>query len=262
MFPSARFTYKFGNNRVSAFYNRRVDRPEEFDLRPFPKYDDPEILKTGNPNLRPQFTQTYELAYKTNFNATTFYIAGFYRDIENIFSRVFTADAQSATPVINSVTQNLNGGHNLGAEINVDQSFTKSWNLNLGVTVYNNLIDAFTGTVLYPYPQAYSFDKTQNTTWNAKLNSTVKLPGNSTLMGTFVYYAPDVIPQGTVKSRYSLDIGAKKILFKNKAEFTLSATDLLNTFAIRRSFDSPEFSLVTENYYETQVITAGLKYKF
>ncbi len=52
------------NNSLSLYFNRRIDRPGEPELRVFPKYDDPELLKVGNPYLRPQFTNTYELSYK------------------------------------------------------------------------------------------------------------------------------------------------------------------------------------------------------
>jgi hypothetical protein len=49
--------YKINDaNKISVFYNRRVDRPNEVDIR-ISKYDDAEIIKVGNPALRPQFTQ-------------------------------------------------------------------------------------------------------------------------------------------------------------------------------------------------------------
>ena len=56
-FPTVRLAYKIdAHNKLSLFYNRRVDRPNEVDIRIFPKYDDVEIIKVGNPALRPQFT--------------------------------------------------------------------------------------------------------------------------------------------------------------------------------------------------------------
>lgn len=70
LYPNFRFTYKASDrNSVSLFFNRRVDRPGEPELRAFPKYDDPELLKVGNPYLRPQFTQTVELAYRRNWES-------------------------------------------------------------------------------------------------------------------------------------------------------------------------------------------------
>ena len=66
-FPNFRFAYKINDdNKISLFYNRRIDRPNEVDIRIFPKYDDAEIIKVGNPRLRPQFTKLVELGFKRN----------------------------------------------------------------------------------------------------------------------------------------------------------------------------------------------------
>jgi outer membrane receptor protein involved in Fe transport len=65
LFPNVRLTLKINkSNKLSVFFNRRIDRPGEDILRIFPKYDDPELLKIGNPSLRPQFTRNFELAHK------------------------------------------------------------------------------------------------------------------------------------------------------------------------------------------------------
>jgi outer membrane receptor protein involved in Fe transport len=61
-FPNVRLGYKISDNHQLTFlYNRRVDRPNEVDIRVFPKYDDAEIIKVGNPALKPQFTNSLEL---------------------------------------------------------------------------------------------------------------------------------------------------------------------------------------------------------
>src|SRR5690606_34631595 len=79
-FPSFRLSYKLGdNNKVSVFYNRRVDRPNERDIRIFPKYDDAEIIKVGNPALRPQFTNSVELGFKHTGGNGYFYSAIYHR---------------------------------------------------------------------------------------------------------------------------------------------------------------------------------------
>ncbi len=47
-FPNLRLAYKISpQSTLSAFYNRRVDRPNEVDIRIFPKYDDAGIIKVG-----------------------------------------------------------------------------------------------------------------------------------------------------------------------------------------------------------------------
>ena len=88
-FPNLRFTYKINDrNRLSLFYNRRVDRPNEVDIRIFPKYDDAEIIKVGNPALRPQFTNSIELGYKTNWEKGYFYSAIYHRISNGTITRI------------------------------------------------------------------------------------------------------------------------------------------------------------------------------
>jgi len=262
-FPNIRFTYKINEkNKLSAFVNRRVDRPGEFELRPFPKYDDPEILKTGNPYLRPQFTSTFELAYKTNWETGSAYLSGFYRTITDIFSRIYISDTTSATTVINTIPQNLGEAKNLGFEVAFDKKVIGFWNVNGSFLWYANHINAFSGNSIYPYPQPFIFEESKSNTWNFKLNNNLKFPGNTEMQVTTVYYAPDIIPQGNVDDRFSIDLGLKKSIMKGKADITLSGTDLFNTFGFRQTIDGDRFTLRSENFYETQTVTLGMKYRF
>src|SRR5690625_8031437 len=61
--------------RISLFYNRRVDRPGEKDFRIAPKYSDAEIIEIGNPSIKPQFTNTVELGYRIGWAAGYLYTA-------------------------------------------------------------------------------------------------------------------------------------------------------------------------------------------
>ena len=79
---------------------------------------------------------------------------------------------------------------------------------------------------------------------------------------TAIYLAPDLIPQGKIKSRFSLDIGLKKSIQKGNGELFLNATDLLNTMVIRRDILGQGFTYTSDDYYETQVVRVGYSYKF
>jgi len=84
-----------------------IDRPGEPELRLFPKYDDPELLKVGNPYLRPRFTQTFELAYRTVWNTGSLFLAGFHRIIDDPFQRIYSIDSTSAgNAIVNKIYQN------------------------------------------------------------------------------------------------------------------------------------------------------------
>jgi hypothetical protein len=75
------------------------------------------ILKASKSStLRPQYTRTFELAYKKKWDSGTMFIAGFYRSIDNIYSRIYTVDAQASTSIINIIPQNPGKGINVGFE--------------------------------------------------------------------------------------------------------------------------------------------------
>ena len=88
-FPNLRLAYKFNTNHtLSFFYTRRVDRPNEVDIRIFPKYDDVEIIKVGNPGLRPQFTNSVELGYKMSSDHGYLYTAVYHKRMEATITRI------------------------------------------------------------------------------------------------------------------------------------------------------------------------------
>jgi len=88
------------------------------------------------------------------------------------------------------------------------------------------------------------------------------LPKNQEAQLTAIYLARDLIPQGKISSRFSLDLGVKKTLPQNKGELFLNAIDLLNTMVIKREIQGAGFGYTSTDYYETQVVRVGYSYKF
>ena len=260
-FPNLRLAYKINNqNKISLFYNRRVDRPNEVDIRIFPKYDDAEIIKVGNPGLRPQFTNSVELGYKTNIKKGYFYSALYYRTTQGTITRIATRVAPST--LIYNVFQNAGNSSNVGIEMVLQQNISKVFSFNSNVNIYRNKIDAFTVENKYPVLSTYSADAQMATSGNVKLNGIFHLPRKTDLQITTVYLAPDVIPQGKIAGRFSVDMGAKKQIQKGKGELFLNATDLFNTLRIKKDITGADFKLSSTDYYETQVIRIGYNYKF
>ena len=260
-FPSLRFAYKFNDhNKLSFFYNRRVDRPNEVDIRIFPKYDDGEIIKVGNPALQPQFTNSLELGYKSTFGNGYFYTAAFGRMTDGTITRISTTVPGSY--LVYAVFQNVDKSYNTGVEMLLSQNITDWFSYNLNVTAYYNQIDSFTVENLYPIPQVFSMEQQQLISGNAKLVMQFKLPKSWQIQVSNVYLAPDIIPQGKIAARFSLDLGVKKTLLKGKGEVYLNASDLLNTMVIKKDIQGNGFSYTSADYYETQVIRLGFNYSF
>ena len=260
-FPNVRLAFKINDqNKISFFYNRRVDRPNEVDIRIFPKYDDAEIIKVGNPALRPQFTNLLEVGYKTNLKEGYLYSAIYHRFANGTITRI--ASTVPGSNLIYAIFQNADQSYNTGVEMVLSQDVSKSYSFSLNVNAYRNQIDAFTVQNKYPVPNTFTADKQTIFSGNAKLNNTIHFSKDVDAQITAIYLAKDIIPQGTIGSRFSLDMGIKKSIQNGNGELFLNATDLLNTMVIRKEIQGKDFMYISSDYYETQVVRLGYSYKF
>jgi hypothetical protein len=262
-FPSVRFTFKINErNRISAFYNRRIDRPGEPELRVFPKYDDPELLKVGNPYLRPQYTDALEVAHKYSWESGSLYSAIYHRIINDHYMRIYSIDDSNPEyDIVNKIYQNTGRSTNSGIELLFSQDLTENWQVSASANWYQNSINAYEGLLLFPFQRPFMVEESSDITGDAKVSTEIGFPKNLTLQLTGLYYAKKNIAQGEELGRGSFDIGLKKQLWEKQAELTLSATDIFNTFGIRQEIRNNGFTASYENYYETQVVRLAFKYK-
>ncbi|MDN3693149.1 outer membrane beta-barrel family protein [Chryseobacterium tructae] len=260
-FPNFRLAYKLDDhNKFSVFYNRRVDRPNEVDIRIFPKYDDAEIIKVGNPALRPQFTNSIELGYKYNWDNGYLYSALYHRFSNGTITRI--SSIVPGSNLIYAIFQNAGKSYNTGLEAIWNQKVSDVYSFNINGNIYRNQIDAFTVQNLYPQPNTFSADRQTAVSGNIKLNNILRFSKGLNVQLTAVYLAPDVIPQGKIKARFTMDVGLKKAIQKGKGELFLNASDLLNTMVIKKNIQGMGFAYTSNDYYETQVVRLGYNYKF
>jgi len=260
-FPNVRLGYKLNEkNKLSVYYNERVDRPNEVDIRIFPKYDEPEVIKVGNPTLRPQFTRSVEAGHKLSWEKGSIYSAVFHKMVDATITRIATI--VPGNRLIYNIFQNAGKSRNTGAELSYQQELASWFSFNVSATLYRNTIDAFRVTNKYPVLTVYDMEAERITSWNTKLNGNFKLPKKTELQFSAVYLAPDIIPQGQIGSRFSLDMGIKQQVQNGRAELFLNGTDVLNTLSPKREIRGNGFRLISTDYLETQVFRLGYSYKF
>ena len=260
LFPNLRLGYNFDdNNKVSLFYNKRVDRPDEKELRAFPKYDDPEILKIGNPALKPQYTQSVELGYRTSWSNNYLYTAVYYRGITDYISTIFTSSTSGA---IYSIPQNTADAINTGVEMVYNQQVTPWFKFNANLNGYLNQMSAFTVENVYPDKVWYSSGQKKNYTGNIKLNTNFNVSKDIELQLFGTYKAKDIIPQGEIGASYTVDFGLKKSIQNNKGEVFINATDLFNSMDVVQRIDGDLVTIRSRDYIESQVFRLGYVYKF
>jgi len=183
--------------------------------------------------------------------------------IQDQYMRIFSIDDSDPDyDIVNRIYQNTGSATNTGIELLFRQDITNTFKVSASFNGYINAIDAYQGILLFPFERSFSIDVSTDEVWNAKLTGELVLPWEVSAQLTGVYFSGMNIPQGEQLARSSVDFGLKKTIWGNKGELTLAATDILNTFGIRQELDGDGFEALYENYYETQIIRLGMKYRF
>jgi len=217
-------------------------------------------LKVGNPTLRPQFTNTMELGYRLQWNKGNIYASLYHKMINATITRIATAVPGST--ILYNIFQNAGKSYNTGSEVVLQQEVTPWYSFNTSFAIYQNKINAFSITNQYPVPTTYNVGEEKITSGNAKLNNIFKLKGQTQIQLSGVYLAKDIIPQGTIGARFSVDLGVKKQIQKGKGELFLNGNDIFNTLRLDKRIVGNGFVLNSKDYLETQVFRLGYSYKF
>jgi len=249
VFPSAHFSYELVNkSQFMTSYSRRINRPDGRDLDPFPSYMNQYTIRTGNPDLKPEYTDSYEFSYMRKFGDSFVSLETFYRTTNDLMTR--------NTKVIDGIsymsTENLNRDYSLGGEIMGNITVNKWLLVNTSFTLYNYKLK---GEL-----DGKSIDK-QSTNYSGRLNATVKFSPDSRLQLTGFYRGPSVTAQGDNKSMTFTNLAYRQDFMKKKLSATLSVRDLLGTAHFEGTSVGDNFKSTFRMTREPRVVMLTLSYK-
>ena len=249
LFPSAFLTYKFNTlNDVQVSYSRRINRPGFWTLAPFFGFSDNRNFFSGNPDVNPEFTDSYEAGWVRYFQGGSLYSGLYYRHRTGVIERIRTVDEEGFTRIF---PVNLSTENNYGFEFNLQYKFSKKWRANGNVNLYRSLTDGVF--------EGQDFDA-RTFTASGRMSATYSF-WNSDLQASFNFRAPRNTTQGRRKGRYVVDLGWSKELLNKKATLTLSVRDLLNT-RVRRSITFGEnFTSEGRFQWRKRQVTLSFSYR-
>jgi outer membrane receptor protein involved in Fe transport len=264
LFPNVKLSLRLSDSdQLIAAYNRRIDRPGEPELRIFPKYDDPELLKVGNPYLRPQLSNVFEMGFARAWGGGSVRTTGYHRDITDAFLRILAIDDSNPNyDIVNRIYENAGNSTQSGVEVVVEQRVAGPWRVNGSVNWFVNDIEALETTLFFPTERPFSLAASKENTWDFTINNLFELPRDGQLQLSYIYYAERNVPQGRERARSSVDVAASWPLLDERVEAVLTFTDLFNDFAVEREIDGDGFTALYQNFLETQVATVGVRYRF
>lgn len=251
LFPTLYMLYKHSEDHVYAFsYGRRISRPGYARLNPFRWYASPFSYVEGNPFLQPAYSDNFEARY----DYKDLLSSQVYLNIRsNGFDQIGIPDP--VTKITAIIQRNFLRGYNYGIieSLNLTPvTWLESYNQ---VQVYHNLTIS-------------SDPNTQPriSGWSAYLSTdnTIQCNKQGTLQGNIScwYQFPEVDGVDRVGSYYSLDLGAKVILFRKRFTIGVQATDILKTNRVVIHSWTNGMQQVYDSYPGNRTVKLSLAYRF
>ncbi len=281
LFPSVFLSYDLGNDQSLQFsYTRRVNRPNFFQLFPFTDYSDSLNLSRGNPDLRPEFTNSFEMSYQKTFeNNNTFLSSLYFKHTNNQITRVQQTETNPVTgeQVLINTWENANSSFVGGLELTGKTSIKKWWELTSNLNLYASKID---------YEDASVAAQDALFSYFFKLNNNFKLPKNFTIQLSGEYNSKTILPpggsgsgggrfgggmmggpintaQGYVKPNYFVDLSFRYEFLKNRtAAVTLTFSDIFRTRLYQVHSESDYFVQDASRRRDPQYLRLNFSWRF
>ena len=251
LFPSAALTYQFSEtNQLQLSYSRRLSRPYFRLLLPFSNFNNPRNNSIGNPTLRPEYTDSYEVGTLRYLPAGSFLASVYYRYTTGVIERLILP-ADDGTTIRFPV--NLGDRNSYGVELNFQYDLTDWWKFNSDFNLYTSQTEgSYEGT-------DYGVDITA---WSGRAASTLDLTERLQSQVSFDYNAPRNTPQGRDLATYALDVGLSLKVFAGKGDLTLSGRDLFNTRVQRTIIEQQNYTSTSDfQWRQARQVVLSLVYR-
>lgn len=250
LFPTLHLSYGIKeNNQLMASYSRRIKRPRGYELDPVPSYRNRYSIRIGNPELEPEYTNSYELGFMKRFGESYVSFETFRRVTDNKIRRIETLGEDG---IYYQTVDNFNEDYSTGVEIMGNINITKWLLVNASTTVFKYRL---TGEI-----NDEPIDR-KSTNWSARMNTTLKFSPASRLQIMGNYRAPSISAQGESKAMFYTNISYRQDFMKKKLTATLSIRDPLGTAKYERETFGEDFKSSFRWKREPQVVMLTLSYK-
>lgn len=253
LFPSGVVSYQLSEGQqVKASYSRRIRRPNTQELNPFPVFFDAQNVFIGNPDLSPEYTDAFELAYNQQGRLGTFQVTPFYRRTSNIIRFIIDTDAEvDGRPVSTVSFQNLATGNSWGTDLNGSLRLGPRLNGFAGFNVFKMVTEGGSETSL----------SSDAVTWSARVNATTQLTEATTLQGFYFYRAPMNVESGRFSAQQMASFTVRQRL-NPRSTIALRVSDPFNTMGFRVEAGDQTLWQITERRFGVRALHLTYQYTF
>jgi outer membrane receptor protein involved in Fe transport len=228
LFPTLHISKKYGEKvQVQASYSRKINRPDEWDLYPVPIFSNANYKQLGNPELKPEYVDSYELNFMQYLKKGFYSIEGYYRQTNDPISEDISLDEGTRMVIVSS--SNLEKNYAYGVELSGNLTFTKWFSVYASANVYSYTVSTRKGPII---------DKRNSLNSDLVLNANFNISKSTRLQLTGFYNAPKVTSQGDQSEMYGVNTALRQEFLKKKLALTLRVNDVFQTMKFKFVADS------------------------
>jgi hypothetical protein len=250
LFPSIFLSQQLDTNNVlNVSYSRRIDRPNYQSLNPFEFYLDPYTFQRGNPNLKPQFTNSFQLVhvYKNMLNTTLAYSR-----IKDMIAEELPQQIASENKTF-VTSDNLDNQDNLSLTVSLPIPIAKWWKLQTN----------FTG--VYNHYQSYYLEQNlqiKQASWNMYASNQFTLSKTWSAEVSGWYNSRAFYGLYAAKPMGMINAGVQKVMFNKKATLRVNVDDIFWTNRFRGQATYKDIDFLVRAQWPSRQLRISIAYNF
>lgn len=249
-YPTLHVEYGLSESQtLRASYSRRVQRPQPEQLNPFVVYIDPDNYTSGNPDLLPQITDSFEFSWMRRAGLTFYQATLYYRDTSDAFTSVASDLGGGA---LLTRPENLGASRSYGVEVVANGRLHPTLRYNVSLNLFQQEIDA-SNLGYASNVEGATASARVNFNWQPTADDFVQVGG--------FYRGESVYAQGRREGGGMVNLGYRRRL-SDQLSLQFTVRDLFDSFNNVTYYETPTLRDRTEGRFGGRTAFIGLTWTF
>ncbi len=217
-FPSVHLGYTLPeDHKLLLAYSRRTTRPQLFFMEPYITYRDFYTAEKGNPDIRPEYINSFEFNYQKSFGENSVSATVFHRYRKDKIERLRVPFTAGVT--LDSMA-NVGHDYSTGLELSVNLHPTRWWNTTVNGNVYHYKVKN----------EIAAGGKTESSTnYDILWNNLISIGKYTRLQLDGSFVGPSVTTQGKTDAYWYANFAVRQQMLNRRLTATLAFRDVFRS---------------------------------
>ncbi|MCK9155826.1 MAG: TonB-dependent receptor [Paludibacteraceae bacterium] len=264
LFPTVFLGYSFSKtNELQLSYTRRINRPRSRFVNPYHNVSDAANVSFGNPDINPEYTNSFELNYIKSFENHTITSSLYYKRTNDVIQNYSWMEDETMMRTF----ANLSTANSSGFDLVLRNRF-KRLTLTSSADIYYYLLEGGKYTLSESSgiegvsQHNVTIKERSSLSWTARITADITFPANYLGQISGNYSSPKAIAQGKTLSNYQVNASVKKSFFERKLTAALGVRDIFNSRNRKTETWSDDFDQTSESHRNGRTLNFNLTYRF